>query len=427
MPAEFRNSSGYPALCFEHVNHHGERRTVVVARVTLKFDDVGAVSPCDPQPPLNFKEVPFEQVGRGPAECALHRESDLAPEKPLVDVIVQGTAYAPSERGARRFQVRLEIEEPLQGRAFGAASAAAFQAAGNWSLDVYGPSEWRWRHPLGRFWRGLVCAASLGLLRPSPWRRSWTIPVAAVPLRYSSARGGRLELRDGERSFVFCNEENPSGTGWLPSIAAIRAQTGLSWFGAWRQRGRLASQNPVVSAAQIWPAGAARPHRPDGAGDVGGWGAIAKPWLPRRRHAGTYDDAWQDGRRPLLPQDFDPRYWNGAHPDLQLSALSPDARLRLVGLLPPTVRADRTFQIDLPGLRFAACIREAGKPEQSRELRLDTVLVDVEAREVELLYRISLPLAGGVVALRRADLQSAASHAFHHAPDAHLPSKERIA
>jgi hypothetical protein len=45
------------------------------------------------------------------------------------------------------------------------------------------------------------------------------------------------------------------------------------------------------------------------------FGPIGRSWLPRRRWAGTYDDAWIETRMPFLPEDFDPRYFQAAAPD----------------------------------------------------------------------------------------------------------------
>lgn len=44
--------------------------------------------------------------------------------------------------------------------------------------------------------------------------------------------------------------------------------------------------------------------------------ACAPNWQPRVSYAGTYDEEWQTTRAPYLPQDFDRRFLNMAHPDL---------------------------------------------------------------------------------------------------------------
>jgi len=43
-----------------------------------------------------------------------------------------------------------------------------------------------------------------------------------------------------------------------------------------------------------------------------GFGPVAAHWLPRSRLAGTFDQRWNDSRRPLLPEDFDPAFYNVA-------------------------------------------------------------------------------------------------------------------
>ena len=71
-----------------------------------------------------------------------------------------------------------------------------------------------------------------------------------------------------------------------------------------------------------------------------GFGFVAKSWTPRVGFAGTYDDAWQKARAPLLPGDYNPRFtvaaseglWaaNGLHGGevVDLVQLTPNGRLR---------------------------------------------------------------------------------------------------
>jgi hypothetical protein len=55
-------------------------------------------------------------------------------------------------------------------------------------------------------------------------------------------------------------------------------------------------------------------ERPSNKGKVLGLGPIAPSWSPRVDYAGTYDDTWQKTRAPYLPEDFDARFFNIAHP-----------------------------------------------------------------------------------------------------------------
>jgi hypothetical protein len=50
-----------------------------------------------------------------------------------------------------------------------------------------------------------------------------------------------------------------------------------------------------------------------------GFGAVACHWSPRRELAGTYDAKWIETRKPLLPTDFDPRYYQYAPVDQQFT------------------------------------------------------------------------------------------------------------
>ena len=50
--------------------------------------------------------------------------------------------------------------------------------------------------------------------------------------------------------------------------------------------------------------------------DPQGFGWFAPNWEPRKLYAGTYDEVWEKTRAPYLPQDFDLRFYQAAHPDL---------------------------------------------------------------------------------------------------------------
>ncbi len=46
------------------------------------------------------------------------------------------------------------------------------------------------------------------------------------------------------------------------------------------------------------------------------FGFYAANWQPRAAYVGSYDEAWQQTRAPYLPEDFNKRFFNMAHPDL---------------------------------------------------------------------------------------------------------------
>ncbi len=75
-----------------------------------------------------------------------------------------------------------------------------------------------------------------------------------------------------------------------------------------------------------------------------GCGPIPPAWQPRLAYAGTYDEAWQRGRAPYLPRDFDPRFFQAAPPDQIVHPhLAGGEIIHLVGLSP-----DGPLQVQVP-------------------------------------------------------------------------------
>src|SRR5262249_33646756 len=78
-----------------------------------------------------------------------------------------------------------------------------------------------------------------------------------------------------------------------------------------------------------------------------GFGFYGRGWMPRLGYAGTYDEKYMKDRHPLPPADFSYRFFNGAHPDLQVKAyLRGDEEVELVNVCPDEPR----MKFHLPGL-----------------------------------------------------------------------------
>jgi hypothetical protein len=127
-----------------------------------------------------------------------------------------------------------------------------------------------------------------------------------------------------------------------------------------------------------------------------GFGAIASYWLPRAKHVGTYDDVWKQTRMPLLPLDFDSRYFNVAHPSLQIDEplVAGDA-ISILGM-----REDGLFQVELPA--FPVSVRAKRNDGQlfSGRPPVDLVLVEPGEGRVQLTARVVLPKGRGKTLLR---------------------------
>jgi hypothetical protein len=198
-------------------------------------------------------------------------------------------------------------------------------------------------------------------------------PFERKPIVYESAYGG------ASADWSVVERRNPVGRGVAKSVAELVDQPAPT----------IERADAPITNASVRPAPA-------------GFGAIAGHWLPRAAHVGTYDDAWKATRMPLLPLDFDVRYFNVAHPDLQFEPrLAPGDRIAILGMT-----LDRAFTVELPRLPVVV----HGKTDDSRTLTarppFDTVLVEPEVGRVEITTRWTFPRGRGRTMLReiRVDL-----------------------
>ncbi len=182
-----------------------------------------------------------------PGESSLLYESDLVHTKPTTDILLHGTAYAPRGKPVRRVDVTLKVANLSK------------------TLCVFGNRKWNCK------------TLTLSITEPEPF--------VEMPLLYERAYGGvdqSLEETESQR----WHSDNPVGTGYakhsenlhdqfLPNIEYPDQRIGI-----WNPKGRTA-----------------------------GFGPIARPWAPRVELSGTYDEKWERENHPLLPADFDDRFY----------------------------------------------------------------------------------------------------------------------
>lgn len=127
-----------------------------------------------------------------------------------------------------------------------------------------------------------------------------------------------------------------------------------------------------------------------------GYGAIRSHWSPRIDRAGTFDEAWEKTRMPLLPTDYDPRANNVAHPTLlfeeYLRAGDP------IAILGMTTRGPLSFA--LPELGVVIHARSDVSGEIAVRPPIDLVLIEPEAGVVEIAMRAAFPQGRGKDKLR---------------------------
>ncbi|MDM5179743.1 DUF2169 domain-containing protein [Massilia sp. DJPM01] len=442
----FDNRTGLDALHFDTIDQNGVAFHVVVAKTAYRFDGCDEhgharlVSLEDPAP-LYTDDMCYQDDTEQSVRC----ESDLAPYKPHCDVIVVGSAHAPGGKPVRRFGVRLHLQlpdqpAPLPERPFplNPMQPLSFDTEQAWKeelalaertmvpgrvlidkvLTVTGERELQRRLAPVRLAQLMVAVVTLGLVQLNRWRLTTSAPSTSVPLRYEYAQGGQCVIpADGkgakrvpkrhrltraqqeQYSYLLvppaaldASQVNPIGCGFAPRWY-LRA-SGLKRLPA----PRIEYAHAPFTARRFWQSAVGRPVLVPA-----GFGYVGRAWLPRRSLVGTIETKshWEPDEVPALPKDFDFAYWNGAPQDQQCEHLAGGERLTLTNLCAPGAPFARADSADNTVLSFAL-------PQQSpfllatnavgavaaMPLAIDTVLIDAEAGQVELSWRLCIVADG---------------------------------
>ncbi|HET9958677.1 MAG TPA: DUF2169 domain-containing protein [Polyangiaceae bacterium] len=196
------------------------------------------------------------------------------------------------------------------------------------------------------------------------WVISDTLPFERMPLVYERAYGG-ADTSDPAPVRHGYEPRNPAGTGFVAHGSSVRLE-GL----------RLPNLEDPRDLIGSWK------QRPNPAGF--GYVDAQSEW--RSRYAGTYDDAWRTQRAPLLPLDFDDRFFNAAHPELIYPGYLQGGELvRVDGVAPR-----QTLCFEVPRLKFSAAASIHDDTLDAAP-RLDTLWIDADAAKLVLLYRAAFP------------------------------------
>ena len=285
------------------------------------------------EPVLAEQQAPLRVVGErweGGETASPRLEPEGAFFKPATDVVLVGHAHAPAP-GTRELVAELRV----------------------------GPVHKRVRVVGDRTW--FKSLGGIGITPPAPFER--------LPLRYERAFGGWDRSARDSAQHLF-EPRNPVGTGFRAK--GSRFEEGLL----------LPNLESPTEPLRAWG------QRPAPTG----FGFIEPHWQPRAAFAGTYDEAWQKSRRPLLPRDFDRRFLNGAPGDQLAQGYLRGGEPVLLAHVTP--RGPLSFRLPaLPPMRVVAP-RARDLDDVDLELRLDTVVLDTDAMKLFLVWR-------GTFALRR--------------------------
>jgi len=330
--AELINHTAFPALLFDALDQHDAGFSVLAAQVSYDLvirpeDGVASLQFCAEQAPLCMAD---EHYGE-PDRTSTRLESDIAPYKPRLDVIVNGTAYAPGDKPVDAFGAAIRVYERTR------------------SVLVSGPRQWM---------RGVT-----------GWALTDPAPLCALALRYEYASGGlhRIEDRD------YAASTNIVGTGWYPAEF-------LRQF-----------KGELLPAPQI----ESYEHRLHGISDelpAAGFGFVGRGWRGRIEYAGTADAAWQAERHPLLPRDFRMDFWNGAPVAQQFEHPKPLGSVPIAtqNLVPARDVPAQGVYFEVPVESVFALVGLQRGIGLTRDLTLDTIVVDMDARRVYCTYRLAL-------------------------------------
>lgn len=337
----FANHSAFPALLFESLDQHDHGFNVLVTRVSYDLNIItGELTLCEDQGELAEEDQYFDE----PGISSVRFESDLAPYKPRLDVVINGTAWAPEDKPARHFTVGARIGDFTR------------------LLNVYGPREWR------------KMVAS--------WQLTDAKPVAHVDLRYEFAQGGYYRLEGGEE---MASSANNVGIGWL----SIKAQKALKIQCIPAPQFELLPQPVKNIEDENLPAG---------------FGFYGRGWHPRISFAGTYDETWKQHRHPFLPADFQFDYWCGAHPWMQFPLPKPLTQIpvTLKNLISQQEKSGQQIDFSVPVETLFAFVTTEEGAGITYDLQLDTLVIDLPTRKVHCSYRavFSEQLAPAMTELR---------------------------
>jgi len=253
-----------------------------------------------------------------PIDSSLKQASDYHIGKQATDVILLGSAWAPDGLATNRIDVGLMVAEKQK------------------MLAVFGD----------RFWdNGKITEATA---------------FNSMPLVYELAYGGKYIVPDDAEK-ILIDERNPVGRGFRGELKDSEVD-GL-------QLPNIEDPNNLI-------------QNMDDVVDPAGFAQIAPSWLPRRNYAGTYDEQWIQKRAPYLPEDFDVRFLNNAHPDWIFDRF-------LQGGEPVKVHnmcQNGALDFLLPVCRLTNKVKIKGNIEEP-PLNLETVVIEPDEERLSLVWR----------------------------------------
>jgi hypothetical protein len=114
-----------------------------------------------------------------------------------------------------------------------------------------------------------------------------------------------------------------------------------------------------------------------------GCGFTLPHWLPRAQTAGTYDKNWEENKSPMLPEDFQRKFFNAASEGLVAQGyLTGKEKVQISNMTPGGM-----LVFYLPGVKPPVCQIELKETETELTTFLDTVIINTNTMQLQLLWR----------------------------------------
>lgn len=272
-------------------------------------------------------------------KSSLLYDSDLQYTKPGTDVLLHGHAYAPRRKQTTQLDVTIKIANIAK------------------TLRVFG----------NRYWdRGLI---KMKMTSPEPFEK--------MPIIYERAFGG-VDKKSKDPKRHGWERRNPVGTGFAVEPKHLIGK-------------RVPNIEFPKDLISFWN------NRPRPAG----FGPIAGAWSPRLELAGTYDERWEKERLPLLPDDFDDRFYYCAPVDQQTpEPLSGGETVALYNLT-----RDGVLRFQLPRVKLEFRTRFADEGIVEHRASLHTVILEPDVLRVIMVWHTALPCHPKVLRLEQTVVQ----------------------
>lgn len=318
----FTNESPFAAEHFLLADEAGADRLVVVAKATYRIEGVDTLVLEDEQAPILLAN---EHSGE-PDTSSLRRAAEVDPMKPGTDIALIGHAHAPGGKPTATLDVRLRVGTIVR------------------TVRIFGDRHW---------------SAPDGLVRKAR-QLSPPEPFVSMPLDYEHAFGGVDDSSDDPDKHEF-DARNPVGRGLIARDSGLTGPVPLP---------NLEDPADLIESPEDRPTPVC-------------FGFVAPHWKWRARHAGTYDEAWERERMPLLPRDFDRRFFHAAHPGLiSTEYLRGDETVEVEGASPRG-----SLALALPGNTPEAVVAmRTGEPSVLR-MNFDTLVIDTDSHQVVVVWR----------------------------------------